>query len=42
LVWSGVATFVILKVIGALSGLRVSEMDERQGLDVSLHGEALQ
>jgi Amt family ammonium transporter len=42
LVWSGVATFVILKVIGALTGLRVSEMDERQGLDVSLHGEALQ
>ena len=42
LVWSGVATFVILKVIGALVGLRVSETDERQGLDVSLHGEALQ
>jgi Amt family ammonium transporter len=42
LVWSAVATFVILKVIGALTGLRVSEMDERQGLDVSLHGEALQ
>jgi Amt family ammonium transporter len=42
LVWSGVATFVILKVIGMLVGLRVSEMDERQGLDVSLHGEALQ
>jgi Amt family ammonium transporter len=42
LVWSGIATFVILKVIGALTGLRVSEMDERQGLDVSLHGEALQ
>jgi Amt family ammonium transporter len=42
LVWSAVATFIILKVIGALTGLRVSEMDERQGLDVSLHGEALQ
>jgi Amt family ammonium transporter len=42
LVWSGVATFVILKVIGALTPLRVTEMDERQGLDVSLHGEALQ
>jgi Amt family ammonium transporter len=42
LLWSGAATFVILKVIGALVGLRVSEMDERQGLDVSLHGEALQ
>ena len=42
LVWSGVATFVILKVISAMAGLRVSESDERQGLDVSLHGEALQ
>jgi Amt family ammonium transporter len=42
LVWSGLATFVILKVIGMLTPLRVTEMDERQGLDVSLHGEALQ
>jgi Amt family ammonium transporter len=42
LVWSGIATFVILKVIGLLTPLRVAEMDERQGLDVSLHGEALQ
>jgi Amt family ammonium transporter len=42
LIWSGVLTFVILKVIGAVVPLRVSEMDERQGLDVSLHGEALQ
>jgi Amt family ammonium transporter len=42
LAWSAAATFVILKVIRALVGLRVSEMDERQGLDVSLHGEALQ
>jgi Amt family ammonium transporter len=42
LVWSAVATFVVLKVIGLLTPLRVNEMDERQGLDVSLHGEALQ
>ena len=42
LVWSGVATFLILKLIGAMTPLRVSETDERQGLDVSLHGEALQ
>ncbi len=42
LVWSGLATFVILKAIAMLTPLRVSEMDERQGLDVSLHGEALQ
>jgi Amt family ammonium transporter len=42
LVWSGVVTFVLLKVIGAMVPLRVTPEDERQGLDVSLHGEALQ
>jgi Amt family ammonium transporter len=42
LVWSGALTFIILKVIGGLVPLRVSIEDERQGLDVSLHGEALQ
>ena len=42
LVWSGVATFVLLKVIGFFVPLRVREEDERAGLDVSLHGEALQ
>ncbi len=42
LVWSGALTFVILKVIGALVPLRVRQEDEMMGLDVSLHGEALQ
>lgn len=42
LVWAGVATFVLLKVIGFLMPLRVREEDERIGLDVSLHGESLQ
>lgn len=41
-VWSGAVTFVILKVIGALVPLRVKQEDEVMGLDVSLHGEALQ
>ncbi len=40
--WSGVLTFVILKVIGAIVPLRVKHEDEVMGLDVSLHGEALQ
>jgi Amt family ammonium transporter len=35
-------TFIILKVISALVGLRVKNEDEVMGLDVSLHGEALQ
>ena len=42
LVWSGVLTFAILKVIGAMVPLRVRHEDEVMGLDVSLHGEALQ
>jgi len=42
LLWSGVATFVLLKVIGLLVPLRVRDEDERAGLDLALHGEALQ
>jgi Amt family ammonium transporter len=42
LVWSGIATFVLLKLIGFFVPLRVKEEDERVGLDVTLHGEALQ
>ena len=42
LVWSGVVTFVILKVINFFVPLRVREEDERMGLDLALHGEQLQ
>ncbi len=42
LLWSGVGTYVILKVIGAMVPLRVGHEDEIMGLDVSQHGEALQ
>ena len=42
LAWSGVVTFVLLKVIGFFLPLRVREEHERIGLDVSLHGESLQ
>ena len=42
LLWSGIATFVLLKVIGFFVPLRVRDEDERAGLDVSLHGESLQ
>jgi Amt family ammonium transporter len=34
-----VGTFVILKVLDAVMGLRVSESEEIQGLDFSQHGE---
>jgi Amt family ammonium transporter len=41
LVYSGAVTFVLLKIIDALIGLRVSEEVEREGLDGVLHGERL-
>jgi Amt family ammonium transporter len=40
--WSGVASFVLLKLIGWLVDLLVSREAEVTGLDISLHGEALQ
>ncbi len=42
LVWSGVLTYVLLKVIAFLIPLRVSEQQEIEGLDLTQHGEALQ
>jgi ammonium transporter, Amt family len=39
LVYSGVLSFVLLKIIDMVMGLRVTEEEEREGLDVSLHGE---
>jgi len=39
--YSAVATFVLLKVTDVIVGLRVSEDEEREGLDVVLHGEQL-
>jgi ammonium transporter, Amt family len=42
IVWSGVLTYVLLKVIAFLVPLRVSEQHEIEGLDLTQHGEALQ
>ncbi len=39
LVYSGVMSYVILKVIDLVMGIRVTEEEEREGLDISLHGE---
>jgi len=39
MVYAFVLTFGILKLIDAVIGLRVSENDEREGLDAALHGE---
>jgi ammonium transporter, Amt family len=38
-IYSGVATFIILKVVDRFVGLRVNEADEEAGLDSSQHGE---
>lgn len=39
MVWSAVVAFVAYKVVDLLVGLRVSEEAEREGLDISSHGE---
>ncbi len=41
IVYTGVATFIILKVIDTVMGLRVDEETEVSGLDLSLHGESV-
>ena len=41
-IWCAVITFIILKVIDATIGLRVSKEVEIEGLDFNLHGEVVQ
>ena len=38
-VWSGVVSIVAFKVVDLVIGLRVPEDEEREGLDISSHGE---
>ena len=38
-VWSAVVTFIILKALDMVMGIRVSEDAEREGLDLAEHGE---
>ncbi len=38
-VWSGVVSFVAYKIVDMVVGLRVAEDEEREGLDISSHGE---
>jgi ammonium transporter, Amt family len=42
LIYGFAASFVILKIIDKTIGLRVSEEQEREGLDISLHGESIE
>ena len=39
IVWSGVVSFVAFKLVDMTIGLRVSEEQEREGLDTASHGE---
>jgi len=39
IVWSAVVAFVVFKILDVLIGLRVPEDQEREGLDVTSHGE---
>ncbi|HCK09169.1 MAG: ammonia channel protein [Gemmatimonadetes bacterium] len=39
LVYSGVLSLILLKIVDAIVGLRVSQEDETRGLDISLHDE---
>ena len=40
IVWSAVVAFVAYKLVDMVIGLRVSEEEERQGLDITQHGES--
>ena len=40
IVWTGIISFILFKIIDATIGLRVPEDEEREGLDSTQHGEA--
>jgi Amt family ammonium transporter len=41
-VYDAVISLILLKIIDAVIGLRVSDEVEREGLDLALHGEVVQ
>jgi Amt family ammonium transporter len=40
MVWSAVVAYIAYKIVDMLVGLRVSEEEEREGLDIASHGES--
>jgi Amt family ammonium transporter len=40
-IWTAVLSWIILMVTKALVGLRPSEQEEEEGLDISQHGESV-
>ena len=41
IVWCGVVSWIILKIVDVIMGLRVDEATEHAGLDMAIHGEKL-
>jgi Amt family ammonium transporter len=41
LAWCAIGTFVVLKIVSLVTPLRADADEEREGLDIALHGEAL-
>ncbi|BCJ89342.1 ammonium transporter [Terrihabitans soli] len=39
LLWSGIGSFILFKIVDLVMGLRVSAESEREGLDINSHGE---
>ena len=39
IVWSGVVSLIAYKLVDMVIGLRVTEEEEREGLDITAHGE---
>jgi ammonium transporter, Amt family len=42
IIYGFVVSYVLLKIIDVVIGLRVTEEQEREGLDISLHGEKVE
>jgi Amt family ammonium transporter len=40
IIWSGVVSFIAYKLVDMVLGLRVTEEEEREGLDITSHGES--
>ena len=39
LVWSGIGSAILYKIVDVIIGLRVTQEQEREGLDIAEHGE---
>ncbi len=39
IVWAGIASYIIVKFVQSIVGLRVDDEEETEGLDLTYHGE---